>query len=578
MSDPWSVFDGTPIAATGAPVTGSAPAVSAAPKADDGWDAFNGVAPAALAAAVTDSPGASAATAAPASEPTQSFGHKFGLGVRDMIEGTIGLPYDAIAKGARSIGIPVNPIGQNLDALGFPQAETSEERLSSAIIQPVASTLTMQGAGRALAGAVSPVVQAVGQTLQAQPVTQAVSAGVGGATTDLTGSPTAGLIAGLATPLAGAALGRAISPNILENIGPQRAAAIATAEANDIPMSLAQMTGGKVARNFESSLANLPGSSARQAAFNDAQSEAFNRATMARTGTPSTTALPDDLNAARANLGAQFDQLSARNTLQHDPQSAGELTQLVQNVQRYAPADVQRTVMARIEDAVNLAPNGQMPGQAYRQNDSALGAAIRGASSGDVRTYLGDLQTTLRNAMDRSISPEDQQQWQDVRGQYANLMTVAKAMNRPSEGTALGNVSPAALAQASNNTQTKRFAFGRGNFDDLSRLGQVALKQTVPDSGTAQRTLMANALSGGNLGAMAAGAGGLLASGQNPLFALAAPAISVGLPRVAAGLYHSNALANYLTNDLVSGLTPQPNALLSATIGGEQQAQRLRGP
>jgi len=502
--------------------------------------------------------------------PAGGFAHRFGLGVRDVIEGVGGPLYDIAGLPFRAAGLPVRTMSQNLDALGLPKAETPGEKMTSAVVQPVASTLTGQGIGRAMMGAASPIVQTVGQALTAQPATQAIAAGVGGATQEVTGSPTAGLIAGLGVPLAGAAAGRLISPNILAG-SPERAAFRATAKQEGIPLTLAQMTGGKVARNFESTLANLPGSSAKQAQVNEVQTAAWNRANMARTGFAADTATPDVLRAARDDLGTTFNDLTARNTLTADPQFITELQQAENHVNRYVAPALRDPLLNRIADIRTEVASGTMPGRLYQNMYSELGGVIRSEGDGQARTVLSSLRDTLRGGMDRSISPQDQQAWAQVRQRYANLQTVAKAMDRPSEGTALGNISPAALAQASRNQTTKSFAFGQGNMDDLARLGQGALKQTIPDSGTAQRTAMANALQGKSLYPALAAAGAT----HNPLF-LAAPAAELALPRIAAGVYHSGLLARYLTNDLAAGITPRPNNLLSLSIAGENQVNRLR--
>ena len=106
------------------------------------------------------------------SPPTavQAAGRGLGLGVRDVIEGTLGGPYDLIAKGINATGLlpPINTLGENLTSLGLPTPQTPTERTISAVDQPIAGTLVGQGVGRALTTAASPVVQQVGEALQAQ--------------------------------------------------------------------------------------------------------------------------------------------------------------------------------------------------------------------------------------------------------------------------------------------------------------------------------------------------------------------------------------------------------------------------
>jgi len=501
--------------------------------------------------------------------PQDTIARRLGLGVRDVVQGIAGPLYDVAGVPFRAAGLPVRSLSENLTALGLPQSETSSERLASAIIQPAAGVLTGQGIGRAMTTAASPVVQGVGEALQAQPVVQAVSAGTGGAVQEETGSPTAGLVASLAVPGAIVAK-RAIVPDILAGQTPERAAMLATAQQEGIPVSLAQMTGGRVARNLETTLAQLPGSSGAQAAFNDAQQQAFTRAVLGRAGVNSTVATPDVLNAGRTALWDQAQPIIQRNALRADPQLATDLQSVHDDVSRYADKSIQAPLLARVEDAINgiTSNNGAMPGRSYQEMDSAIGREIRNSTNGTFRGYLGDLRDALRGAWDRSISPEDQAAWQDWRQKYANLQVVARAMDRPSEGTAAGQISPAALAQASRNTGSKSFAFGQGAYDDLARLGQGVLKPTIPDSGTAQRTMMTNLLQGRSTMA----ALGMAGVTQNPLF-LAAPAAEIGLPRLTAAAYHSQWLRNLLTE-------PQSplNALMTgAVVGGQNQARRFIG-
>lgn len=289
------------------------------------------------------------------------------------------------------------------------------------------------------------------------------------------------------------------------------------------------------------------------------------------TGSAADNASPDALSAARADLGATFSDLAARNTLQPDQQLATHIQTLAGNVMRYVPESQRGPIVARIEDAVSGMQTGTMSGRAYAEMDSALGKAIRGTTDGHTRNHLGELRDTLRGAMDRSITPKDQAAWQEVRGRYAALIQIGKAMDRPSERTALGNVSPAALASATRNAPSKSFVFGRGNVDDLARSGQGALKQTVGNSGTPQRTMIGNLLQGGNLPSA-----GAFVSGQNPLMSLALPATTIGMPYVAARAYHSNVMRNYLTNNRVSGMTPTPNGMLTLGLGEQNAMDRLR--
>ena len=73
----------------------------------------------------------------------QTTARGLGLGARDVIEGTLGGPYNLIAKGINATGLlpPINQLGDNLTKLGLPAPQTPTERAISDIDQPIASTL-----------------------------------------------------------------------------------------------------------------------------------------------------------------------------------------------------------------------------------------------------------------------------------------------------------------------------------------------------------------------------------------------------------------------------------------------------
>ncbi len=90
-------------------------------------------------------PAATPSTAAASASPDTSdasLGHRFGLGVRNVLEGTIGLPYDLTAAGLRTIGLPVNSLDTNLTALGLPDATTPRQQIVGAGVQGGAAAVT----------------------------------------------------------------------------------------------------------------------------------------------------------------------------------------------------------------------------------------------------------------------------------------------------------------------------------------------------------------------------------------------------------------------------------------------------
>ena len=111
-------------------------------------------------AVVEDTPAVAASGAGPnakADAATPSFGAQagrgFALGARNVAEGTVGPLYDLAGAGMRMVGVSVRSFAENMDALGLPKAETTGEKVSSALIQGAGAALTPGAAVRGLEAA-----------------------------------------------------------------------------------------------------------------------------------------------------------------------------------------------------------------------------------------------------------------------------------------------------------------------------------------------------------------------------------------------------------------------------------------
>lgn len=150
-----------------------------------------------------------------------------GLGTRAAVHGLAALPgmaYDVAAmpfnliyKGIEAAGGPSIPrinsargnIGAVADVAGLPSPQTSDERLTSAVVEGMAGVPTSMGAGTVLQGAkgASTVAQNIGRVLTAAPTSQVVGAGTGAAASQLVGEAGGGIIPQMAASLAGGVAG-----------------------------------------------------------------------------------------------------------------------------------------------------------------------------------------------------------------------------------------------------------------------------------------------------------------------------------------------------------------------------------
>jgi hypothetical protein len=530
-----------------------------------------------------------------ATEPQPSLMDRFtrslGLGARSAVNAVGSLPgfaYDVMRAPGQAITAGINAAtGANIpagyssrdiltgasDAAGLPKPETENERIGSALAEALGGVATGYGAGTQLARSAVPAVQAAGRWLTTQPLTQAASAGVGAAVGEYTDSPGMGLAASLATPFAIAGARRLVTP--VPNVNsPGRQALVQGAVNEGIPLTAGQATGSRFLQNVESQLEQLPFTSGPQRAIREDQNRAFISAAMRRAGETADDTMPATINAARNRIGGTIATIANRNTLSVTPQLQAELRQ-IENSLRFIPAEAAGPVRARIQQFRGMAsPSAApgvpptVPGASYRMLDSQLGRSIRSTNNGDVRSALGDLRERLRIAMDASISPADAQDWQRARREYANLMVISDAAGRAGAGAAEGMMSPVALRQALDTSTGRGYVYGRGDLNELARIGQ-ALVKPPSDSGTAGRTYANNMLTGSLVGG-GAGSGAMIGG---PLGAAAGAVGSLALPRLAQMLMNSQAGQAYLRNQVAA--SPTVTSDLARALLVHQAAQYL---
>ena len=536
--------------------------------------------------------------------PQRGFGEsaarvvgQVGAGFNERLGQVVGALPDLYNRGLRAIGLPAMPEGaytrgiqQGFDAtLGAaPAPEGTAELAARGAGKGIVDVGTMlipagrvAAASAPVAGVAPSLVNRTATVLASQPGLQTAAGMAAGAVGEATDSPLAALATALAVPVAASSAARVITP-IAQQGNAEYRALVAAAEREGIPVTAGQATGSRFLKNIESRLEQLPLTGARQRAIREGSEEAFTRAAMRRTGTAASDATPDTLNAIRARLGSEFENIANRNTLNVTPDLQNKLTQ-VEDSLRFIPAELAGPVKARLDQLRGMmvappasggaplapgqaAPNPVIPGASYRMMDSALGRSMRSTSNGDLRAALGDIRDTLRIAMDNSISPEDAAAWSQLRRDYANLMVISRAAGGAGEAAATGKISPLALRGAVNQSTGGGYAFGRGDLNELARVGQSVLRP-APDTGTAGQN-MANALLTGQL-AGAGAIGGTMAAG--PLGGVAGAVGSMFLPRIVQALMNSDAGQTYLRNQAIQN-GPRVNAALIAALTGQQGA------
>ena len=518
-----------------------------------------------------------------------------GAGFNERLGQVIGALPDLYNRGLRAADLPAlsegaytRGIQQGFDAtLGAaPAPEGTAELAARGAGKGIVDVGTVMIPAARVAAATAPTIGAapsltnrMANVLASQPVLQTVAGTAAGAVGEATDSPLAALATALAVPTVAATGARVITP-IQQQGNAEYRALVAAAEREGIPVTAGQATGSRFLKNMESRLEQLPFTGARQRAIREGQQEDFTTAVMRRTGTASSEATPDTLNAIKSKVGGQIKEIANRNTLNVTPDFENQLTQIEDNL-RFLVKDVADPIRERIAQLRGMmvtppasngvplapgqtAPNRVIPGASYRMMDSALGRSMRSTTDGDKREALGQLRQIIRSAMDNSISPEDAAAWRQANRDYANAKVIEDAMNSAGEIAATGQIPPLSLRGAVNRSTGSGYSSGRGDLNELARIGQSVLRPP-PDTGTAGNN-MANALLTGQLAA-AGGIGGTMAGG--PIGGLAGAASSMFLPRIIQALMNTEKGQAYLRNQAIQNgprITPE----LIAALTGQQ--------
>lgn len=362
-------------------------------------------------------------------------------------------------------------------------------------------------------------------------------------------------------------LGRTINP-IQSRLPPELQTLADKAVAEKIPLDAADLTGSRPLKVIRSVMESLPLTADKQAAINEAKRAAFNRAVLSNVGETADKATPDVLNAARSRIGDVFNDVSARNNVNLGDDFLEAIAKVDSAVTPFSNAQIKGSMHSPglIDKALDLAGKGTISGQEYQKVRTVLGKSSADAfNSGN--SELGGALKAIRNSLDEaatnSISGADQDAWRQARQQWQNLKVLEKAAAPNSADAVAGNVSPAKLAQALMSVDKNGMIYGtRGdNMGDLARIGQAFVKEQIPNSGTAERSLWTKILTGNPIESVwQTGIGGVSAPVQALINSKA------GQSYLANGLLPMNARTQMLADILRQGAVGAGAALPSALL------------
>ena len=366
-----------------------------------------------------------------------------------------------------------------------------------------------------------------------------------------------GGLAGAAGTAVANSLGRVLRPTAAPEAS--RAALVREAQARGLPLGVEDLTGSKPLQVTASVLGNIPGSAGREAALRRAKQEALNRAVAATVGERGATRItPEVLAQARQRLGGEFQRLSDDRVAQL---GSDLLDALVDVDSAQAPLrgilDTSR-IDRLVNGALDLAARGQVKGRTAQTIRSELTKAAKDAARSD-HSRLAMALRRVRDGFDDSIrnglSGEERAAWDLAREQWGNLRTIEKALaNAP--GAASGDVSGSALLNAIGRNADRPLSRMESELKTLGVLGREFVGSPIPDSGTAQRTMVQNLIGMGGQAAMGGMLGGVVSGGDPTAALVGAAALPLGA-RVAQPVLRSQLTARYLSQGVGPRLTPR---------------------
>lgn len=327
----------------------------------------------------------------------------------------------------------------------------------------------------------------------------------------------------------------------------QRLAQVALDEG--IPLTAADRTGTKPL--LSAVMENLPFTAGKQGKLLDMKAGAFNRAVLKRAGIDADEAAPQILDAARKELGSEFERLSAGRKV---PLGDGFLNKLadLDAAQGEVRGVLDTSKIDRlVTGMLDRLGKGALKGETAQTIRSELTKEAKDAAAAQ-QSRLADALRTVRNAVDDAIGDTmtgaDRKAWGEARRKYTALKTIQKAMDSaPGQAGAKADIAPSALTRAVRAGDKGGYAYGRGDLNDLSRAGELFVRKSVPDSGTAQRLFLQNLMTGSGV----VGTGGLATALTGDPSWMAYGAAGLAAPVALQRLIATPAMQKYLADGVV---------------------------
>lgn len=295
--------------------------------------------------------------------------------------------------------------------------------------------------------------------------------------------------------LIGNAVGRGIGkllqpvPRSIDN-----ATGVEAAKRLGMQLTPGQRTGSTGLQQAESVLSRTPGSAGMFDRIKDLNQSKINAAAAKSIGENSTNLTEKVIARASDRIGKTFNELSSKSKVSLDDDFTKLINELKGTNEKLGPFRNPQ-VDGLIKKSTQLAQMEDIPGDVYQVIRSELtsGAddAYRAGNSAAGRA-MKDIRNALDDSAKKGLSAADQIAWDKVRKEYASLKTLVKGNTIEA-----GNVKPNLINSAMAKFNPQMYKSGAID-SPLNDIGVIAqnFKQSVPNSGTPERTAMQNMLFG----------------------------------------------------------------------------------
>lgn len=372
-----------------------------------------------------------------------------------------------------------------------------------------------------------------------------------------------GVLSGMGGQALGNTVGRVMQP-ITSKLGPEEQALANTAGKEGIPLSAGQATGSRPLQIAESVLENLPLTSSSQLAGRETQQRAFTAAALKRAGMTGDVAGAGELVAQKKALGGAMGDIADRNSLQFGDELLKKLPDITSDARRHLPGDLAERVGDTVDQVMSQRNQwNAMSGTNYQGWREPLRSLSSESGTGP---YYQQIRKTLDTSFRDQLPGVEGETFRQTSREYANLKTIIDAMGGAGNLPAKGQIAPSQISSAlARSVGKENKALGVGDLNELSKVGQLFVKDQIPNSGTAQRQLIQSLMTAG--GGSGLGAGTAYATGNDPAagaaMGLGLTGAGLALPKVLQFGMNSQAGQAYLKNGLTQ-LTPEARQIINA--------------